>query len=110
MPINSLEVTPPKLTLNANYKINPDWTVFGQVLSIFERDRAFNAGQDRAIAEAYTLVDLGVTYTYRNFDFSAQITNLFNADYAPVGQSVFIPGRRRNGPGRALWVTATWRL
>ena len=51
-----------------------------------------------------------MTYETRALRIGAQVNNLFNKAYSPVAQATFLPGRRRNGPGRALVLSATYKF
>ncbi|MEL6362354.1 MAG: TonB-dependent receptor [Pseudomonadota bacterium] len=105
--LTTQDVPPLKLSLNPRYQIASNWSVFGQVLYVADRDAGFDAGTDPRAAEGYALFDLGTTFQLDiggigSGVFNFQVTNLFNRDFIPPGEVTFIPGRVRPGPGRAL--------
>ncbi|MEO1456238.1 MAG: TonB-dependent receptor, partial [Pseudomonadota bacterium] len=110
VPVSSLEVEPIKFTATGNYAVTDDLDVFARVLHLGSRDRAFREGTDRAEPDSYTIVDVGATYRFGPADIGIQVTNLLNEDYSSVFSSAFIPGRRRNGPGRAVWLSGGVRF
>ncbi|MEO0436927.1 MAG: TonB-dependent receptor [Pseudomonadota bacterium] len=105
--LSTQDVPPLKLSLNPNFQISDDWSVFGQLFFVDDRDDGFKAGTDPRASSDYLLVDIG---TNLNLDFGEagsgvlnfQITNLFNLNYIPAGEITFIPGRVRPGPGRSI--------
>ncbi|MEM9140253.1 MAG: TonB-dependent receptor, partial [Pseudomonadota bacterium] len=108
--INSLFVDPIKITANADYQVTENLNLFASLFHVGNRTRAFEQGTDRNPPDSYTLVDVGAGYVLGDFDLGLQVTNLFNEDYASVFQSTFIPGRRRSGPGRAVWLSAAYNF
>ncbi|MEM8818197.1 MAG: TonB-dependent receptor [Pseudomonadota bacterium] len=106
VPVSSLEIDPIKLTARLDYAATEDLDLFASVLHLGSRDRAIREGTDRFEPDSYTVVDVGAAYRYGPADFGLQVTNLLNEDYASVFSSAFLPGRRRNGPGRAVWLSA----
>ncbi|MEM6412940.1 MAG: TonB-dependent receptor, partial [Pseudomonadota bacterium] len=108
--LNSRTVPPPQLRLQADYQLNAETTIFGSLFASGRRAKAFEEGQDFFEPESYAVVDVGLVYEKDRFRLSAQITNLLNEAYSPVAQSSFIPGRRREGPGRALTITASYKF
>ncbi|MEM6300479.1 MAG: TonB-dependent receptor [Pseudomonadota bacterium] len=105
--LSTQDVPPLKLSLNPNFQISEDWSVFGQLFFVDDRDDGFKAGTDPRASSDYFLVDIG---TNLNLDFGErgsgvlnfQVTNLFNLNYIPSGEITFIPGRVRPGPGRSI--------
>ncbi|MEM1142675.1 MAG: TonB-dependent receptor [Pseudomonadota bacterium] len=105
--LSTQDVPPLKVSLNPDYQLTDDWSLFGQIFFVDDRDDGFKAGTDPRASSDYLLVDIG---TNLNLDFgdlgtgvlNFQVTNLFNQNYIPAGEITFIPGRVRPGAGRAI--------
>lgn len=113
--LSTQEIPPLKVSVVPRYTFSERWTFFGQLLYVDDRDDGFEDGTDANPAEAYTLVDLGLTYRIDTGDFghgtlSVQIANAFNEEYVPPGEATFIPGRIYSGPGRSLTISYQHRF
>ncbi|MEM1178551.1 MAG: TonB-dependent receptor [Acidobacteriota bacterium] len=110
VPQTTLDITPWKATLEANYIVSDTVTINGFVLAVGDRDRAFDDGIDLFPIDGYVVADLGVDWALPRGRLLAQVTNLFDNTYlSPASQTylnnpLFLP-RVAGAPGRALSLT-----
>ena len=99
-----------QLYIRADWRYSSGWAVSTQINCVMDRKRS--AGDTRPPVPDYTTIDL-TTRTDRGKDqwnFSVTVHNLFNAD---VRQPSLAPGLIPNdlpGPGRSLFVQASYKM
>ncbi|MEM0909683.1 MAG: TonB-dependent receptor [Pseudomonadota bacterium] len=107
VPLTTLDISPWKASLFADWFINNDVTMYVQALIVGDRDRAFDEGVDLYEINGYEVFDLGLTYELPKGTLNAQINNVFDKTYITptsqtyIGNPNFAP-RVAGAPGRAL--------
>ncbi|MEM8937445.1 MAG: TonB-dependent receptor [Pseudomonadota bacterium] len=89
-PLPGLEAPGLKFVFNANYDVNEDLSLNGQILTVGDRNRAFDAGIDPAPVDGYTVVDIGALYAIGPGALSFQLTNLLNTNYITAANQTFV--------------------
>ncbi|MEM9290561.1 MAG: TonB-dependent receptor [Acidobacteriota bacterium] len=107
VPQTSLDIQPWKATLEANYRLTDKVTLNGLILTVGNRDRAFDEGTDLYEIEGYTVADLGIDWQLPVGRLLVQVANVFDRAYlAPSSQSYrgnpFFVARVAGAPGRTL--------
>ncbi|MCX2681126.1 TonB-dependent receptor [Galbibacter sp. EGI 63066] len=88
--IDNSNLSPRKITANADFKITKDFNFLLQMVNIGSRDvfppEEYNYG--RYPISGYTLFDMYVSYQLKNMLITFSVNNLFNQDYFPVHSEV----------------------
>lgn len=110
--LSTLDVSPWKMTFNADYQATSELNFYGQLLLVGDRNRAFNDGTDPFAIEGYTVVDVGAFYDLGFAEVGVQIGNLFDVFYLPPAAQTYLNNpafapRVTGGPGRSVSMAIT---
>lgn len=104
---SALDVQPWKLTVAGDYTVHDNLSLNFLVLTIGDRDSAFDDGTDLYEISGYTVADIGGSYKLPFGTLNLQVTNLFDKQYlSPASQTYanngFFNNRVNPAPGRAI--------
>lgn len=106
--LTTVETPPFQIRAFVEDETLPGWTNRIDVLTVGDRTRGFEAGNDPLPIEGYTLVDLSTRYAFGSIEVGLAVQNLFDNDFIPVGsQTESINATRFNGLGRVLSFNVT---
>ncbi|MFP4606108.1 MAG: TonB-dependent receptor [Thiohalospira sp.] len=102
--LDGTRITPPELTLHADYEPDADWSGRLQAKRVFDRERF---GDSTTFAEGkvsgYTLVDATARFGAGPGKVSVGLRNLLDEQYmTPLSQSYNTPGYTPAGKGRSI--------
>ena len=109
VPLTTLDVGPWKFTLNARWALTETLGFNALLLSVGDRDRAFDEGVDLYEIDGYTTLDLGLDWAVLQGLLSVQVTNALDETYITpasqtyIGNPLFAP-RVAGAQGRTLSV------
>ena len=84
-------------SLIANYDINTNWGLFGELLYTGDRVQAGDFDNANEELDGYTVANIAAHYTRSNLKVSARINNLFDKEYSDYAASNgFYPAPERN--------------
>ncbi|MFP4131547.1 MAG: TonB-dependent receptor domain-containing protein, partial [Thiohalospira sp.] len=102
--LDGTRITPPELTLHADYEPDADWSGRLQAKRVFDRER-FGDSPDFAEGKVsgYTLVDATARFGAGPGKVSVGLRNLLDEQYmTPLSQSYNTPGYTPAGKGRSI--------
>ncbi|MEB3358056.1 MAG: TonB-dependent receptor [Synechococcales bacterium] len=103
LPLSTIQVQPFKFGLYIENDTAPGWTNRLDMLIIGRRRRSVNEGIDTVEAGGYTTVDFSSNIKIGRGQLTVGIANLFNVQYLPVGEQLFLNVTQRSAaPGRTL--------
>jgi len=113
--LGARQISAPKLTASARYRVNADATVSMYWLHVFNRDRfsanadGFYTGDEGPVS-SYDVINLSANYQINNWQLFAGIENLLNEDYFPARAQAlrYGTGYSVKGPGATLNIGASY--
>jgi len=77
--------------LSADYVISESWQVFGEVVAISDRVLGGDFNNSFSNLPGYGLFNVNAEYNVKDFTFNGRVNNVFNKEYADIGQLGFDP-------------------